>query len=81
MKVIQHMRNEAHCFGITHHRNKRSKAALTSELTDIVGIGPKTQEDLMKKFKTVKAIKEASLEELSQQIGLSKAQIVRGYFD
>lgn len=81
LKVIQHMRNEAHRFGITHHRNKRSKAALTSELTDIAGIGPKTHEELMKKFKTVKAIKAATLEELSKEIGLAKAQVIRGYFD
>lgn len=81
LKVIQHMRNEAHRFGITHHRNKRSKAALTSELTEISGIGPKTHEDLMKRFKTVKAIKEASLDELTKEIGLAKAQIIRGYFD
>lgn len=81
LKVIQHMRNEAHRFGITHHRNKRSKAALTSELTEISGIGPKTHEDLMLRFKTVKAIKNASLEELTKEVGLAKAQIIRGYFD
>lgn len=80
LKVIQHMRNEAHRFGITHHRNKRSKAALTSELTDIAGIGPKTHEDLMKKFKTVKAIKAASLEELAEVVGAAKAQVIRGWF-
>lgn len=81
LKVIQHMRNEAHRFGITHHRNKRSKAALTSELTQISGIGPKTHEDLMKRFKTVKGVKEASLDELTKEIGLAKAQIIRSYFD
>jgi excinuclease ABC subunit C len=81
LKIIQHMRNEAHRFGITHHRNKRSKAALTSELTEIVGIGPKTHEDLMIRFKTVKAIKNASLEDLTKEIGLAKAQIIRGHFD
>ncbi|MFK7785079.1 MAG: excinuclease ABC subunit UvrC [Crocinitomicaceae bacterium] len=81
LKVIQHMRNEAHRFGITHHRNKRSKAALTSELTQITGIGPKTHEDLMKAFKTVSAIKEASLEKLTEEVGLAKAKLVRGYFD
>lgn len=81
LKIIQHMRNEAHRFGITHHRNKRSKAALTSELTEITGIGPKTHEDLMLRFKTVKAIKNASLEELTKEIGLAKAQIIRGHFD
>lgn len=81
LKVIQHMRNEAHRFGITHHRNKRSKAALTSELTQISGIGPKTHEDLMKRFKTISSIKEASLEELTEEVGLAKAKLIRGYFD
>ena len=81
LKVIQHMRNEAHRFGITHHRNKRSKAALTSELTQISGIGPKTHEDLMKRFKTVSAIKEASLDQLTKEVGLAKAKLVRNYFD
>ncbi len=81
LKVIQHMRNEAHRFGITHHRNKRSKAALTSELTQIAGVGPKTHEDLMKRFKTVNGVREASLEELTREIGLAKAKVIRDYFD
>ena len=81
LRVIQHMRNEAHRFGITHHRNKRSKAALTSELTQIKGIGPKTFEDMMKSFKSVAKVREASLEELSNVIGAAKAKIVRDYFD
>lgn len=81
LKVIQHMRNEAHRFGITHHRNKRSKAALVSEVTSIKGIGPKTFEEMMKSFKTVSAIKQASLASLAEVIGTSKAQIVRDYFD
>ena len=80
LKVIQFMRNEAHRFGITHHRNKRSKAAITSELMDIQGIGPKTQEDLMKAFKTVTAIKKLSVEKLQEIIGLAKAKIVHNYF-
>jgi excinuclease ABC subunit C len=80
LKVIQQMRNEAHRFGITHHRNKRSKAALTSELTGIKGIGPKTQEDLMKAFKTVRKIREASIEKVSEVIGQAKAQILKDYF-
>jgi excinuclease ABC subunit C len=75
---IQHMRNEAHRFGITHHRNKRSKASLTSELLDIPGIGPKTQQGLMKAFKTVSAIQNASLEELAAIIGTAKARLVKG---
>ncbi|MFT5920973.1 MAG: excinuclease ABC subunit C [Flavobacteriales bacterium] len=80
LKVIQHMRNEAHRFGITHHRNKRSKAALTSELTQIKGIGNQTHEDLMKAFKTVSAIKEASEEALSSVVGKAKAQVIKTYF-
>jgi excinuclease ABC subunit C len=77
LKVIQFMRNEAHRFGITHHRNKRSKASLTSALLDIPGIGPKTQQDLMKAFKTVSAIQNATLEELAAIIGLAKAKLVK----
>lgn len=80
LKVIQFMRNEAHRFGITHHRNKRSKAALSSELVSIGGIGPKTQEDLMKHFKTISTIKESTLEDLSKVIGQAKASIVFNYF-
>jgi excinuclease ABC subunit C len=80
LKVVQFMRNEAHRFGITHHRNRRSKGALTSELTSIIGIGPKTQEDLMKAFKTVSAIKGASMDSLVSVIGAAKAKIVQSYF-
>lgn len=78
LKVIQHMRNEAHRFGITHHRSKRSKNSLTSALLDIPGIGPKTQQELMKAFKTVSAIQLASLEELTKVIGEAKAKLVKG---
>jgi excinuclease ABC subunit C len=76
LKVIQHMRNEAHRFGITHHRNKRSKNAFQSSLADVPGIGPKTYEALMKQFKTVSAIREASQEDLNNAIGKSKASIL-----
>lgn len=81
LKVVQHLRNEAHRFGITHHRNKRSKSSLTSELTQIKGIGEKTQEDLIKSFKAISKIKEASFTEISNVIGPAKAKIVRDYFD
>lgn len=81
LRVIQFMRNEAHRFGITHHRNKRSKAALTSELTQIKGIGSKTHEDLMLAFKTVSKIQSAKLDELSSVIGKAKATIVFNYFN
>jgi excinuclease ABC subunit C len=80
LKVIQHMRNEAHRFGITHHRAKRSKNAFTSELTQIPGIGPKTFEVMMKKFKTLSLIKKVSESELAAEIGLAKAKIVKDYF-
>jgi excinuclease ABC subunit C len=81
LKVIQHMRNEAHRFGIEHHRNRRSKGALVSELIQIKGIGDKTQEDLMKHFKTVSKIKAASEEELTAIIGNSKAKILLNHFN
>jgi excinuclease ABC subunit C len=81
LKVIQHLRNEAHRFGITHHRNQRSKSALASEIVQIDGIGPKTQEELMKSFKTVKWIKKATLDELTLAIGPAKARIVWFYFN
>jgi excinuclease ABC subunit C len=77
LKVIQYMRNEAHRFGITHHRNKRSKSSLTSALLDIPGIGPKTQAQLMKHFKTVSAIQQASLEELAKVVGEAKAKLLK----
>lgn len=81
LKVIQYMRNEAHRFGITHHRNKRSKNALVSEITQIPGIGEKTYEDLLLAFKTVKSVKEADFSALSNVIGPAKATLIRAYFD
>ncbi len=80
LKVIQHLRNEAHRFGITHHRNKRSKGALTSELTQIKGIGEKTYEELIKRFKSIQGVRKASEKELIDTIGKAKAQIVLDYF-
>ena len=74
MKIIQTARNEAHRFGITLHRNKRSKGAINSELESIDGVGEKTAQQLLKKFKSVKRIKEASVESLSQEVGVSKAK-------
>ncbi len=76
LKIIQQLRNEAHRFGITLHRNKRSKAAINSELEQINGIGKKTAQDLLKRFKSVKRIKEASIEGLAETIGMSKAKKV-----
>jgi len=74
LKIIQQLRNEAHRFGITFHRNKRSKAAINSTLESIEGIGEKTAEELLKKFKSVKRIKEASMENLTETVGMSRAK-------
>lgn len=81
LKVIQYLRNEAHRFGITHHRDRRSKAAIDSELMQIEGIGPKTQMNLMKEFRTVSKIKIADIEEIEKIIGKSKAKLVWNYFN
>ena len=80
LKVIQHIRDEAHRFGITHHRKKFEKGFLHSELNDIKGIGKQTAEKLMLELKSVKNIKEASLETLENVIGKAKAKIVHEYF-
>ncbi len=76
LRIIQHMRNEAHRFGITHHRKRRSKGAISSGLMAIEGIGEKTAQDLLKHFKSLKRVKEASLEEIEKVVGKSKAEIV-----
>lgn len=81
LKVIQHARNEAHRFGITHHRNKRSKGAIQTELTAIPGIGEATAQQLLKRFTSVKRIKAMSLEDISKEIGPVKAKAVRTWFD
>lgn len=81
LRVIQYLRNEAHRFGITHHRNKRSKSSILSELTSIKGIGQKTYEELIRHFKSVSRVKDASLEELTEIIGNSKALLVVKHFD
>lgn len=81
LKVLQHARNEAHRFGITHHRNKRSKSAIQTELTSIPGIGEATALQLLKKFTSVKGIKNSTLEEIAAEIGTSKAKVVRKWFD
>jgi len=81
LKLIQHLRNEAHRFSLAHHRNKRSKASLHSQLDDIPGIGPKTKTDLLKKFKSLKRIKEAPLEALTVVIGLARAKKIMQYFE
>ena len=75
--LLTHIQDEVHRFAITFHREKRSKKQLKSELDDIKGIGPKTKETLLKTFKTVKRIREASLDEIEKAIGKSKTEIVR----
>ncbi|MBT8264760.1 MAG: excinuclease ABC subunit UvrC [Muriicola sp.] len=74
LKIIQQLRNEAHRFGITFHRKLRSKEAITSVLEEIEGIGKKTAEETLKKFKSVKRVKEATIEELTAVVGWSKAK-------
>jgi len=81
LKVIQRMRDEAHRFGITHHRKKFEKGTIKSELTSIEGIGFSTAQKLLWKFKSVKKIRAASLNDLSDVIGKSKAKIVFSYFN
>lgn len=81
LKIIQQARDEAHRFGITHHRNKRSGELVKTELDDIKGIGPSTIETLLKHFKSVKRIKEAKLEDMIALIGNHKGRIVRDFFE
>lgn len=76
LRLIQHLRDEAHRFGITHHRNKRSKSQVMSALDSIKGIGPQTREALLREFKSLKRIKEASADELAAVVGEAKARLV-----
>jgi len=80
LKVIQHLRNEAHRFGISHHRNKRIKATIKTELNQIKGIGEATASTLLKKYSSVKKIKELPLNKLEALIGKSKGAKVFNYF-
>lgn len=81
LKIIQQLRNEAHRFGISHHRDKRSKGLIKSELTAIKGIGEKTRDLLLSEFGSVIAIKKADLDKLSGKIGQVKARLVYDYFN
>jgi len=78
--VLSQIQDEVHRFAIEFHRDKRSKRALHSELDDIKGIGPKTRDELLKAFKSVKRLREAPLEQLSEAVGPAKAAIVYNYF-
>jgi excinuclease ABC subunit C len=80
LKLIRRIRDEVHRFGITFHRNQRSKGSLKNELEHIEGIGKTTIDILLKQFKSVKKIKEKTLEELTSVIGQSKANIIISYF-
>ena len=80
LRVIQAMRDEAHRFGITHHRDRRSKGQTVSELDSIKGVGPATKTALIKHFKSVKRIKEATLDEISAAVGKAKGAVVYGHF-
>ena len=80
LKVIQQLRNEAHRFGITHHRDQRSKAALNSSIESIPGIGEKTMLALIQHFKSVKRLKLASEKEISDVVGISKAKKITEFY-
>ena len=81
LKLIQHIRDEAHRFGITFHRNKRSRAMIATELQNIEGVGPKTIGKLLREFKSVARIQTAPMDELEKVVGKQKAVIVAKYFD
>ena len=81
LKIIQYLRNEAHRFGITFHRNKRSKGALQSELEQIPSVGKQTIITLLRKFKTIKRIKSATFNELKDHVGQSRAQKIYQHYN
>ena len=76
LRIVQQLRDEAHRFGITHHRNCRSKGQIISELDGIKGIGEKTKEALLQRFKSVKRLREASIESISETTGQARARII-----
>lgn len=80
LKIIQQLRNEAHRFGITHHRNKRSKSALTSELDQISGIGKQTVVSLLKKFKSAKRVSLATIKDIEKVVGKSRASKIYNHY-
>jgi len=80
LQVIQALRDEAHRFGITHHRDRRSKGQTRSELDSIKGIGPATSRALMLHFKSLKRLREASVEEIAVVVGKSKAAMIANHF-
>lgn len=76
LRVVQHLRDEAHRFGITHHRNRRSKGQIVSELDDIKGVGAKTKEALLQTFKSVKRLREASIDAIAEITGPARASLI-----
>lgn len=80
LRIIQQLRDEAHRFGITHHRKRREKGTIKTELTEIPGVGASTSTILLRKFRSVKGIKEASLVDVQKVAGLAKGKIVFDYF-
>jgi excinuclease ABC subunit C len=80
LKLIQNIRNEAHRFGINFHRNRRSIGMLTNELESIPGIGKKSAEILLKKYKSVRAIKNMQISDIEELVGNKKAKIIHEYF-
>ena len=80
LRVVQHLRDEAHRFGITHHRNRRSKTQTASILDLIPGVGEATRTALLKHFRSVKKISESTEDELSEVVGKAKARVIRQFF-
>ena len=80
LKVIQHMRDEAHRFGLSKHRNRRSNSAIKSELEQVEGVGPKSIEKLLKHFGSVKRLKESNKEEIKQVVGEKLAEKLTNFF-
>ena len=80
LKVIQHMRDEAHRFGITHHRSRRDKGTLRTALTEVPGVGEETARALLKHFKSVTRVKEASVDTLAGVVGRAKAKVIVDFY-
>ncbi len=78
--MLTRIQDEVHRYAITFHRDKRSKHALHSELDDIPGIGPKTRDLLLKRFKSVKKIKDADIQSITEAIGIKKAELIYRHF-
>jgi excinuclease ABC subunit C len=79
LKLVQQLRDEAHRFGLSHHRNKRSKGAIGSKLDSIKGLGPKTIATIFREFKTISALQAAPPEEVAKKIGASKTRLLFEY--